>query len=344
MALNFSVSYTFSPSTTISSSQVNTNTTDVASVFQGLEAETKTLAKLKVDIDPTLALEVATKQYVDHYSTWRRPVLQYNSATVVNVETGLDGTSGDLMIQFPDGTKRTDTVTGRIQCNLAQVAALSGSWQSGLRTGSASANTWYSFYAVKTTDDTAKMVIVADTVIPTQANFSTLNSNFGTNGWVYLGVLPYGDGKSVTTSIPTFVMAGNAVYFSNANTLASTLTPNGVLLAAAAAATSVTYTYAAGTALGSGQIPAHILLGILCAGASYDAVGRGFRVLNATASTDYGLMIDGATSAPIMYRYFGVLSKGMLATNYNTGSANAYDIALSAYVDSVLGVGSNPLL
>ena len=111
MALNFTVSYTFSPNTTISSSQVNTNFSDIAAVFQGLEAETKTLSKLKMDADPTIALEVATKQYVDHYSTWRRPVLQFGSTTTVAVESGLDGTSGDIPILFPDGSMRTETST-----------------------------------------------------------------------------------------------------------------------------------------------------------------------------------------------------------------------------------------
>ena len=42
MALNFVKSYTFTPSTTVVSNQVNTNFDDIASVFQGLEAETKT--------------------------------------------------------------------------------------------------------------------------------------------------------------------------------------------------------------------------------------------------------------------------------------------------------------
>lgn len=343
MALNFVVSYTFTPSTTISSSQVNTNTTDVASVFQGLEAETKTLAKLKVDIDPTTALEVATKQYVDHLTNYRRPVLVYSSGTVIAIETGLDGTSGDCTILFPDGNLRTDTVTGRIQCNLAQVAALSGSWQSGLRTGTVAANTWYSIYAVKTTDNSSHWVAVADTVIPTQGNFATLNSNFGTNGWVYLGVIPYGDNAGATTAVPTFVMSGNTVYFRNVCAAAS-LAVNGVVLTTATTQTSITYTYAAGTALGSGQTPAHVLLGMLCVGKNYDAVGRGMRIVNAAGNTNYGLMIDGATSLGTMFRYFGALSTGMQALDYNSGSGQNYDVTLQGYIDSVLGVGSNPIL
>lgn len=342
MALNFTVSYTFSPNTTISSSQVNTNTSDVASVFQGLEALTKTMAKLKVDVDPTTALEVATKQYVDHLTNWRRPVLQYNSATVVNVETGLDGTSGDCTILFPDGNLRTDTATGRIQCNLAQVAALSGSWQSGLRTGSASANTWYSFYAVKTTDNSSHFVIVADTVIPTQGNYATLNSNFGTNGWVYLGTLPYGDNSGSTTSVPTFVMSGNAVLFSNATTATGSIA--GVKLTSTAGATSLTYTYASGTAIGSGQIPTHLAHALYTVGKSFDAAGRGLRFLNSAGTVQYGNVIDTAENVSAVWRSWLHTTGGLLATDLNSGSANAVAINLAGYSDLVLGVGANPLL
>lgn len=111
MALSFTVSYTFSPSTTISSSQVNTNTSDVALVFQGLEDKTKSFNNLKVDTSPASATEVAIKSYVDSLMTWRRPVLKYGSATTVSVESGLDGTSGDIPMVFPDGSYRTETST-----------------------------------------------------------------------------------------------------------------------------------------------------------------------------------------------------------------------------------------
>src|SRR5438552_2081254 len=49
MAISYSISYTFSPSTTISSSQVNTNTSDNANTWNGIEAKTKTFSNLGVD-------------------------------------------------------------------------------------------------------------------------------------------------------------------------------------------------------------------------------------------------------------------------------------------------------
>lgn len=49
MALNYSKQYTFSPNTTILSSQVNTNFDDIGAVFTGLEAGTKSFTTLKID-------------------------------------------------------------------------------------------------------------------------------------------------------------------------------------------------------------------------------------------------------------------------------------------------------
>src|SRR5690349_20387011 len=106
MAVSYTVPNTFAATTLAESAKVNANETYTKSVFDGLEATTTTLAKLKMDANPSAALEVATKQYVDIYATYRRPVLQYSSATVVNIETGINGTSGSARILFPDGDLR----------------------------------------------------------------------------------------------------------------------------------------------------------------------------------------------------------------------------------------------
>src|SRR4029077_337062 len=51
MAISYTVSYTFSPSTTISSSQVNTNFSDNSNTWNGIEAKTKTFSNLGVDTE-----------------------------------------------------------------------------------------------------------------------------------------------------------------------------------------------------------------------------------------------------------------------------------------------------
>ena len=340
MAINYTVSYTFTPSTTISSSQVNTNFSDNANTWNGLEALTKTLAKLKVDGDPATALEVATKQYVDHYAGYRRPVLQYSSGTVVNIETGINGTSGQAQILFPDGNLRTDSTSGRINCNLAQVAALSGSWQSGLRTGSVSNNTWYSFYAVKTTDDTAKFVTVADTVLPLQANFATLNSNFGTNGWVYLGTLPYGDNSGTANAILVFKMSGNLVILTN-TCVANGTQSGGIRLATqSVAGATLTFTYAAGTNIATPQIPNQFLLGLAAAGGNNTAQET-LQFLDGAGNVRYSVIFTPSGGTVALVNAVVPLTGGLQVSG---SASNKHDIFLYGYFDGVLGVGSNPLL
>lgn len=335
MALSFVVSYTFSPSTTISSSQVNTNTSDVAAVFQGLEAETKTLAKLKVDIDPTTALEVATKQYVDHYSTYRRPNLIWGGNSAVNMETGINGTSGQAQILFPDGSIRTDSTTSRINLDTTRVAALSGTAQSGIQTSTVSANTWYACYAVKVTDSSTNFVMVADkTNFPIQSKYATLNSNFGTSGWVYLGMMRYGDNSGGTGIVLSFIQTGNRTSFRDACT-GQGPAGGGIRLATSAGATTLTYTYAAGN--GAAQIPDHITIGTYQTGS---AASTAFVVLNAAQNIVY--IGSGSATAVNMGRVSDIdLSAGLVTT---TGSSVAMDIYLAGWIDPVLGVGSNPLL
>ena len=337
MALNFTVSYTFSPGTTISSSQVNTNTTDVATVFTGLEAETKTLAKLKVDIDPTAALNVATKQYVDHYSTWRRPVLQYATATTVAVESGLDGTSGNIPIQFPDGTMRTEATSTRTTFDITRNAVLTTSGaQSGL-TGATSeaANTWYALYAVKVTDSSTLWVTIGSTVLPLQANYATLNTAYGTSGWVYLGLIRNGDNSGATGDILNFRMAGNTTYLINTCT-GNVLNHPGLRLASTAGATSIEYDRTSGT--GTTDLPANIVHAYLVWLVAADSTNR------ETVRDQQSLIVyavGGGASVVIGGTFWEAADDGMIVSS--AGSV-ARDIGLAGFFDRTLGVGSNPLL
>ncbi len=346
MALNFTISYTFSPSTTISSSQVNTNTSDVANVFTGLEAETKTLAKLKVDIDPTLALEVATKQYVDHYSGWRRPVLQYASATTVAVESGLDGTSGDIPIQFPDGQLRTETSATRTTFNITRNAVLvtSGA-QSGLTGATSEANdTWYALYAVKVTDSSTLWVTVGSTVLPIRANFATLNTAYQTNGWVYLGLIRNGSVATQSTDIVPFVMAGNLTWFYNANAAANL---NGFeydvagLRFADQSASGLTLTYTATRGTGSTDIPANIAFTHFHGGTE-TSTGNVFYMFTSAGTSGRLLGKRLANSSGADADAWVIGDAG--CTLVSSGTNIAASIMMDGWVDGVLGVGSNPLL
>jgi hypothetical protein len=252
------------------------------------------------------------------------------------METGINGASGQAQILFPDGTLRTDSTAGRINLSISQVAALSGAAQSGLRTGTVSNNTWYACYAVKVTDSTTNFVMVADTVFPTQANFATLNSNFGTNGWVYLGYIRYGNNADSATNIQRFVQSGDTTIFDNTNTKNS-VGMVGINLADTASASSLNYSYSAGS--GAAQIPNTITIGYVQVG--YLPGGAG---LISYSSGSSGLMFkaqNGTFSAFITAPAPVFITQGISAV---APATSAIDINLVGFKDAVLGIGANPIM
>lgn len=344
MAINFTISYTFSPGTTISSSQVNTNFSDEAAVWQGLEGLTKSFSNLRVDATPTTSTDVAIKSYVDKLDAYRHPNLQFASTTAVNMETGLTGTSGQAAILFPDGNYRTDSTTTRINLNISQVAALSGTAQSGLRTGTVANNTAYACYAVKVTDSSTNFVMVADTVYPTQANFATLNSNFGTNGWVYLGTIRYGDQSGTANAILVFSQSGSLMHFMN-KCVGNAYPARGIRVATTASATSLSYSPVSGTT--GATIPTHLLSSNLLFTSSLNpATNINMQVFEVNTS---GFMIlnvsTGGNGVVASYWYSGITTGGQqLFMRAHNAESDAMDIYLTGWIDPVLGVGANPIL
>jgi len=337
LALSFVTSYTFSPSTTISSSQVNTNFSDIAGVFQGLEAKTKSFSNLKVDATPASATEVVIKSYVDSFMTWRRPVLQFGSVTTVAVESGLDGTSGNIPMLFPDGSYRTETSTTRTTFDITRNAVLitSGA-QSGLTGATSEAtNTWYALYACKVTDSTTLWVTVGSTVLPIRANYATLNTAYGTNGWVYLGMIRNGDNVSATGDILDFVQAGNRTFFRNVTgTLAAGTTGNGNRVGTGTG-TSLTHTTVFGTAASNTPNTCTILIWQAHSAATNAAV----TITDSAGAIQFNRQNDG-NSGKVVY----IETASSLGLKINLGSSVGADIMQSGFVDGTLGVGSNPLL
>ena len=274
--------------------------------------------------------------YLPNLFSYRRPPLVYLSGTVVSIQTGLDGTAGDVAIRFPDGQLRTETSSSRYNMNIAQNAVFTnatlGNNQGGLRTGAAAANTWYFMYAVKVTTFAANWVMVADTVTPVQANYATLNSNFGTNGWVYLGVLPYGDGSLSTTAFAKFSMSGGRVSFRNS--LSSASTTRGIRLATTAGATALTWTYASGTSIGSGQIPSHLTIGDLAVDTGASSTQINFLDSGAVIYNDVVIGTSSAQQTLTSHNY--PLVEGFHA-NFTTSVPAG--IAIRSYVDDIL-IGS----
>lgn len=344
MALNLSKQYTFTPSTTIASAQVNADFDDLYNALSGLEALTKTMAKLKVDVDPSTALEVATKQYVDHYSTWKRPVLKWVSISLVDVENNT-GTANQTSIAFPDGTlisvtEDTSSANKYRRFDITATANFtSGTEDSGLRSGISEANnTWYAIYAVKSQINSANFVLAGDTTLPLQANYATLNTRYGTNSWVHLGTISNGDDASTVADILDFEQNGNMTVFRNVCTSTdASAVMTGRFLASNTPVTSLSYTYSAGT--GSGKIPDHFGLVYWQGAHGATATAGTFDVQDGTRT--FKLFIQGASATRESF-----ISPPSSATKgvRLTASATALSLTLWGFCDTVLGIGSNPLL
>lgn len=267
---------------------------------------------------------------------YRKPSLQYSSGTVAILETGINGTSGQLGILFPDGTYRTDSTAGRIQCNFAQTASLTGTAQSGIRSGSVANNTWYAVYAVKSQVNTTDIVAVADTTLPVQASFATLNTNFGTDSWVYIGMARYGDNSGTANAILKFVQQGNFTMFYNAATTnVDSGTAPGIRLATTAGAATLTYTYAAGT--GAAQIPAHISNLCVFQGAINPSTSASVRAKDTPGNN----LARAGHGGDVSYLPFIAPATNDIVLSNNTGESRPYDIMLNGFYDGVLGLGAN---
>jgi hypothetical protein len=268
----------------------------------------------------------------------KKPNLVYVSATSVDVEANT-ATTNETSIVFPDGNIRSVTEdtssTHKYRRFIITAAAefTSGTEDSGLRSGIAeAANTWYAIYAVKSVIDTTKFVLAGDTTVPIQSNVATLNSRYGTNGWVYLGTIRNGaDGASSTSDILSFVQHGNRTDLRNADNAGSTGALSRGIRFGSNSAVTVSWTYAAGT--GNAQVPNNILIGSFSVAAA--------------ATANVKIVDDAGTGAQIFYRGDATnavwllefkdmyLTNGIRVTNGGATSI-AYNINFVGWVDGAL--------
>lgn len=346
MAIGLDTTYTFTSGTTIASAEVNQNFSEIEAVFDGLEAGTTTMALLKMDAAPASSTEVATKAYVDRLNGVRLPNKVYVSATQVDIENNT-GTANQTTITLRNGTQLsvTEDTSSTHKYRRFDITATaeftSGTEDSGLYAGESEANnTWYAIYAVQSQINTANFVLVGSTTFPAQGNIATLDANFGSGKWQYLGYIRNGDNAGVAGNILGFVQSGPLTVFTNQITsanLASGISGGvaGIRLATGTA-TSLTYTYAAGS--GAAQIPASIGIGLYQGGVQSPSATS--RLFDSGAARQYAMM--PAVSNTLMSAWVNV-DQGV--KNDDTGSANTgRDIILSGFYDnSLAGTGLNPL-
>lgn len=285
-------------------------------------------------------------------SGYRRPRITWVSVTTVDVENNT-GTLNQTKIVFPDGTTRSVTEdtssTNKYRRFIITAAAefTSGTEDSGVRSGIAEANnTWYAIYAVKSVISASNFVLAGDTTLPLQTNFSTLNSRYGTNGWVYLGLIRNGDSGTALGDILKFTQSGNTTLFTNtlsAGDLAAggTLGQNGILEASGTGAASYTATYTAGT--GDNEYPGNITMALWQISAENSAAALEHRICDAAAAYNIAKMYTPAAGQELLDSYWHPIAQGLQINNALTTTIEA-DIILAGFIDGVLGVGANPLL
>lgn len=292
-----------------------------------------TMAKLDTVIQSTITA-------VAQINTYRRPRIQYISVTTVDIENNT-GTSNETCVLFNDGmrcvTENTASTSQYRRFIITEVAANSGTHNSGLSGAVEANNTWYHLYAWKTSDNTARFVVSGSTNSPTQANFAALNTMYGTNAWVYLGRIANGDNSAAGGDIKNFEQSGNLFLFEGAATgVAQTLV--GLRMNACSAAGSCTWSYTSGTTVPA--IPSDIRIGIMSVGVTNNA--GGYRVQNADGNIEY--ISGGADSVSVAVRLTPhSVAQGIKAVSGDGGNEN-YDIVLTGFFDPHLANGSNPQL
>ncbi len=277
----------------------------------------------------------------------RRPLLQWNGVSTVDVEANT-GTSNQTSIVFPDRaqlsvTENLASTQKYRRFDITKTAQFtSGTESGGLRSGlSEVANTWYAIYAVKSQINTANFVLVGDTTLPLAANFATLNSRYGTNSWVYLGMIRNGDNNLDTTDIIKFTQAGNHISF-QVFTGTSGFAHKHLILATSGGS-SGTIVPAAGT--GNLNVPDHLTIADYYLASSSSLSGSG----------TMNVLAGGSASSSNLSVYFGRVTSGdawaipalSMATfdglSYSIPSATGAILSLGGWYDPVLAGFANAI-
>lgn len=267
---------------------------------------------------------------------YRRPVLKFISVTQVDVENNTD-TNNQTQIIFPDMsirsvTEDTSSTNKYRRFDITATASFtSGTEDSGLRSGlSEAANTWYAIYAVKSQISSLNFVLVGDTTLPLQANYSTLNSRYGTDSWVYLGIIRNGDNASATTDILNFIQSGAYTRFKNTS---------GTIVGSKFGSGAVPQTYTLSNGTGTTDIPNNFYL-------------VEWNVIFSQTINNSPIVSD--SSGARVYFFQGGLSVNVTLTlmwraPVNDGykadatGGNA-TVNIAGWFDAALGVGINPII
>jgi len=179
-------------------------------------AQVDTSANFKVKKD-VFFYNRSTVYGLSYLIGYEKPVLVYLTSTTIQVEQNTN-TAHRTLIVFPSGPIAvTEDISATHKFRKLVTSATAngystshtGAADSGMKSGvTLTANTWYFVYAVivRGGDDVGNnYIMVADSVNPTPGNWSTLDTSYGSGGWVYLGMFRYGHGGAQTTTMVPFI-------------------------------------------------------------------------------------------------------------------------------------------
>ena len=290
-----------------------------------------------------------------NWSKYRRPCIRrvtssVDSAHYIEVCPN-GGDANTTKILFPDGDLRTVTedrstifssiqqyTSGRPDTENARLTSPHNSGNgAGLSMSTNQTNGWNFVYAVKTTDDATKFVLVMVRNIPTRAGISALNNAFGVNGWVYLGAYRVGDIQDSSTLILPFKQVGNMTILTHGNNGNASDNAAGFVIATGTSS-PVSYSYVAG--FNSTNIPDNF--GLVLFSANTDAGSSNFiRVTDSGGNIEF-VAGDIHTSRGFCEQFLIPPALGV-RVNQNSGNRDS-DILVLGWIDSALGVGHNPVI
>ena len=289
-----------------------------------------------------------------NWSKYRRPTIKRVTGSDSNQYIEIEPNAVDAntsKIIFPDGDLRTVTETRltwsggnavyvafRNHGGGGETLSLVATHNAGLLSSNPVVSAQWGFvYAVKTTDDATKFVIAGCTIPPIQSNFATLNTRFGTDGWVYLGAYKMGETSGSTTTILDFRQSGNmSVFLAPYATTNIAIQTSGYAVAFGAASASLTWTYAAGT---SGvTVPANFTHLCLASLADTDASNL-MTIRDAGGVRSYGGGWTEGNEHLMLHWVPAAEGLQILAD-----ATDDLEIALVGWIDGALGVGVNPVL
>ncbi|KKN23824.1 hypothetical protein LCGC14_0901080 [marine sediment metagenome] len=268
-----------------------------------------------------------------------RPALQRLSATEIRFKANNKSTADtEADVMFPDGSVvffiQNNPVSNQIFDITRTADIVWPTVQGGLRAGlSEASNTWYAIYAVRITISPGVFtaVLVGDTTLPLQVNAATLNTRYGPNSWVYLGMVRNGDNGTVPSDLLDFVMVRSRTYFKNVRGDALAFEKGTGVLLATGTVTDLDWAYSPG--VGATDIPDHIKLAGFTFHSAFDTVNEA-----KDSAGNHFLVASGIPGAAVAWRDT-VIAPTEDGVKMFGGGAEDRAIHLVSFDDNVLGLG-----